>query len=274
MATRRGFLTATVTSFLGAAVAQGAAQESKPEDTDRSAEQLHRVMLGNETVAMLVYDRFTALDLFGPHHFLRSMMGAKVHLVSKTLDPVRSDLGVLVTPTMTLADCPKDLTIIFVPGGTEGTLAAAKDEETRDFLADRGSRAKWVTSVCTGSIVLGAAGLLKGYNATTHWLAMGALETFGAKPVKERVVIDRNRITGAGVTAGLDFALTLVSKLRNDAYAQGVQLMSEYDPHPPFHSGSPDTAPKGLTEMLRHMQGPFENAAKALGKELAKGDMQ
>ncbi|MBX9656511.1 DJ-1/PfpI family protein [bacterium] len=274
MATRRNFLVATATSLTGAALSQVRGQEVPKEEEDRSADDLHRVMMGNETIAMLIYDRFTALDLFGPHHFLRSMMGAKVHLVAKTLEPVKSDLGVLVTPTTTLADCPKDLTILFVPGGTEGTLAAAKDEEIRRFIADRGSRAKWVTSVCTGAIVLGAAGLLMGYNVTTHWLAMGALQSFGANPVKERVVIDRNRITGAGVTAGLDFALTLVSKLRNDAYAQGVQLMSEYDPRPPFHAGSPDSAPKGLTEMLRHMQGPFENAAKALGKDLAKDGMR
>lgn len=267
MATRRTFLTATMATAVAAVGTHADGADSTTPSADRSAEELHKVMIGSEKVAMLIYDRFTALDLFGPHHFLRAMMGAQVHLVAKSLDPVKTDLGVAITPTMTLADCPKDLTILFVPGGTDGTLAAAEDKEILELLRDRGERAKWVTSVCTGSIVLGAAGLLEGYKATTHWLAMGALESFGATPVKERVVIDRNRITGAGVTAGLDFALTLVSKLRNDAYAQGTQLMSEYDPHPPFSAGSPETAPAGITEMLRHMQGPFESRAKAIAKK-------
>lgn len=267
MTTRRTFLNATVAAAIASEIAHAADEDVEPGQNADPAAELHKVMIGTEKIAMLLYDRFTALDLFGPHHFLRAMMGAQVHLVAKTMDPVKTDLGVFVTPTKTLADCPKDLTILFVPGGTEGTLAAAEDREILDFLRDRGERAKWVTSVCTGSIVLGAAGLLEGYKATTHWLAMGALESFGATPVKERVVIDRNRITGAGVTAGLDFALTLVSKLRNAAYAQGTQLMSEYDPHPPFSAGSPDNAPAGITEMLRHMQGPFGSRANQIGKK-------
>lgn len=270
MGSRRDFLAAAIAGTLATNVAHAEESGKQGDQDDPSAAELHRVMVGTETIAMLLYDRFTALDLFGPHHFLRAMMGAQVHLVAKTMDPVTTDLGVLVTPTMTLAECPKDLTILFVPGGTEGTLAAAQDREIIEFLEDRGERAKWITSVCTGSIVLGAAGLLEGYKATTHWLAMGALESFGAIPVKERVVIDRNRVTGAGVTAGLDFALTLVSKLRNDAYAQGTQLMSEYDPHPPFSAGSPETAPAAITDMLRHMQAPFESRAKAIGEKRAK----
>ena len=226
-------------------------------------------MMGDETVAMLLYDRFTALDLFGPHHMFASMMGAKVHLVAKTLDPVRTDLGIKVTPTMTLEDCPEELTVLFIPGGTQGTLAAAEDKQIREFVAHRGAKAEWVTSVCTGSVILGAAGLLKGYKATTHWLALGALEAFGATPVKERIVVDRNRVTGAGVTAGLDFGLALVGKLRNDAYAQAVQLMSEYDPCPPYDAGSPDKAPAAIVKMLRAMQAPFESGesrCRAIGK--------
>ena len=266
MASRRDFILAALTGSLGALVAQG----DEPKKQDPVAAELHERMMGDETVAMLLYDRFTALDLFGPHHILASMMGAKVHFVAKTLDPVTTDLGIKITPTITMDECPEDLTILFIPGGTQGTLAAAEDPKTRSFVASRGAKAEWVTSVCTGSVILGAAGLLKGYKATTHWLAMGALESFGATPVKERVVIDRNRVTGAGVTAGLDFGLTLVGKLRNDAYAQAVQLMSEYDPNPPFHSGSPDKAPPAIVKMLQTMQGPFETRAKAIAERLAK----
>jgi putative intracellular protease/amidase len=129
-----------------------------------------------------------------------SLLGAKVHLVGKSMAPVTSDTGVTITPTTSFADCPRDLTVLFAPGGTEGTLAAMQDEEIRLFMADRGSRANYVTSVCTGSLILGAAGLLKGYRATSHWAAREALAELGAIPADERVVRDRNRITGAGVT--------------------------------------------------------------------------
>ena len=176
-------------------------------------------------IAMLIYPWMTALDLIGPQYMFASLSGARVHLVAKSLDPVTSDTGVTITPTATFSDCPKDLTVLFAPGGTQGTLAAMRDAETREFMADRGARATYVTSVCTGSLILAASGLLTGYRATSHWAARASLSEFGAVPVDARVVKDRNRITGAGVTAGLDFGLTMLAELRDATYAQGIQLM-------------------------------------------------
>ncbi len=206
-----------------------------------------------DSIAMLCYPRMTILDLIGPQYMFASLMGASVHLVAKTRDPITSDTGVTIVPTATFDECPRDLTVLFAPGGTDGTLAAMRDDATRDFVADRGSRARYVTSVCTGALVLGAAGLLDGYRATTHWAALETLPDFGATPVAERVVRDRNRITGAGVTAGLDFGLTMVAEMRDEAYAQGVQLIAEYDPAPPFNAGSTRTAPPEVKAMMEQM---------------------
>jgi putative intracellular protease/amidase len=219
----------------------------------------------HDQIAMLVYPKMTALDLIGPQYMFASLMGAKVHLVAKTRDPVTSDTGVTITPTATFAETPQDLTVLFAPGGTQGTIDALKDPETRAFIADRGSRAKYVTSVCTGSLILGAAGLLKGYKATSHWAARDALAEFGAIPTDARVVRDRNRITGAGVTAGLDFGLTMVAELRGTIYAESVQLLCEYDPHPPFNAGSVHTAPTGVKAMMRSMLSPFQANVRAAG---------
>jgi putative intracellular protease/amidase len=220
-----------------------------------------------DEVGMLVYPKMTALDLIGPQYMFASLMGAKVHLVAKTRAPVTSDTGVTIIPTATFAECPKNLTVLFTPGGTEGTLAAMRDPETLAFMADRGARARYVTSVCTGSLILGAAGLLKGYKATSHWVARPMLKAFGAIPTDERVVKDRNRITGAGVTAGLDFGLTMIAELRDANYAQSVQLLCEYDPHPPFSAGSIHTAPPEIEAMMTEMLSPF--AAKV--RDAAQG---
>jgi hypothetical protein len=220
-----------------------------------------------EEIALLVYPGLTARDLIGPHHMFAAMMGAHVHLVAKSLSPVTSDLGVTITPTTTFADCPRDLTVLFAPGGTLGTLAALADDETRAFMADRGSRATYVTSVCTGALILGAAGLLKGYRATTHWAAKEVLADFGAIATEGRVVRDRNRITGGGVTAGLDFGLTMVAELRDATYAQGVQLQAEYDPHPPFQSGSPVTAPAEVMAILAPMTKAFVGMAHTAARK-------
>ncbi|WP_395630485.1 DJ-1/PfpI family protein [Aquidulcibacter sp.] len=217
-------------------------------------------------IAMLVYPKMTALDLVGPQYMFASAWGAKVHLVGKTLDPVISDTGLTILPTMTFKDCPKDLTVLFAPGGTTGTLNAMGDAETIDFMADRGSRATYVTSVCTGSLILAAAGLLKGYKATCHWGAREALKEFGAIPTDARIVKDRNRITGAGVTAGLDFGLQMLAELRDTTYAQGVQLMAEYDPHPPFNAGSPHTAPLHVKALITPMASPFEAEVRKFAK--------
>lgn len=223
----------------------------------------------NNQIAMLCYPRMTILDLIGPQYMFASLMGARVHLVAKTRDPITSDTGVTMIPTATFSEVPKDLSVLFAPGGADGTLAAMRDEETREFMADRGSRATYVTSVCTGSLILGAAGLLRGYQATSHWAALGSLRTFGATPVDARVVKDRNRITGAGVTAGLDFGLQMLAEMRDRTYAEGVQLMCEYDPHPPFNSGSVHTAPLHVRAMIQSMVAGFPDQISDVAREIA-----
>lgn len=214
--------------------------------------------------------RFTTLDLIGPQHVF-AMLGPeyKTHLVWKELKEVVSDTGVPVRPTRAFADCGESPLILFIPGGTDGTLAAMEDREVREFVASRGAKAKFVTSVCTGALVLGAAGLLKGYKATTHWLALESLRLLGAEPVAQRVVVDRNRVTGAGVTAGIDFGLTLAAKIKDEKYAKGIQLMMEYDPQPPFSKeGNPATAEPENVTLLRAMSSPFHTQLEATMKRL------
>ncbi|RXG88467.1 DJ-1/PfpI family protein [Bradyrhizobium zhanjiangense] len=192
-------------------------------------------------IGLLVFPRVTQLDFTGPLQVFAAVPGAKLHLIWKRIEPVPSDSALIVTPTTTFADCPQ-LDVICVPGG-RGTDDLLNDEEVLEFLRRQAEGAKYVTSVCTGSLALGAAGLLKGYRAATHWSAMELLGRFGATPIKTRVCVDRNRVTGGGVTAGIDFALTLVSILIDRTTAEAIQLGLEYNPAPPFNAGSPDTAP-------------------------------
>jgi cyclohexyl-isocyanide hydratase len=188
---------------------------------------------------MLLYPGLTLLDLIGPQTVFSWF--ANTHLVWKTMDPVVSDTGIRIQPSRTFESCPAKLDILFVPGGF-GQQQLMDDAEALAFLADRAVESRYVTSVCSGSLLLGAAGLLKGYKATSHWATRDALSAFGAEPVDARVVVDRNRITGGGVTAGIDFGLVLLAKLRGDEAAKLTQLAMEYDPEPPFSSGSPKTA--------------------------------
>ena len=246
-----------------------------PAALARAAEPTPHVMpeqlrMGSEQIAILVYPEFTALDALGPHYFLSGMMGATVRFVAKTRDPVVAEGaslgGFQVKPHLTFADCPAELDLLLVPGGLTGTLAAIDDETTRKFLADRGARAKLTGSVCTGSLLLGAAGLLKGRRATSHWQVLEVLKDVGATPVAERVVFDgTDRVTAAGVSAGLDLGLELVRRYRGDFYAKGMQLLGEYEPHPPFPGGGdPRTADKQTVAMLNMMHAPivekFHNA--------------
>jgi cyclohexyl-isocyanide hydratase len=191
-------------------------------------------------IGLLIFPKVTQLDFTGPLQVFSGVPGAKVHLIWKRIEPVPSDTVMMLTPTTTFADCPQ-LDVICVPGGA-GINDMVNDEEMLAFLRKQAEGAKYVTSVCTGSLVLGAAGLLKGYCAATHWSAMEYLSAFGATPTKTRVCADRNRITGGGVTAGIDTALTIVSVLVDRQTAEAVQLGIEYNPAPPFNSGSPDTA--------------------------------
>jgi len=225
---------------------------------------------GKEQIGMLLYAGFTALDFVGPQYMFANLMGATVHHIARTMEPVTSDTRLTIVPTTTLAQAPSDLDILFVPGGSDGTIAAMQNGELLAFVADRGSRAKWVTSVCTGSLVLGAAGLLRGYKATSHWVTRPLLTAVGATPVDARVVRDRNRITGAGVSAGLDLGLTIVGMLRDQAYAETVQLLAEYAPEPPYGAGSPHTASPMVKGMLDDMFKDFGLRARmALDKNAA-----
>jgi len=205
-------------------------------------------------IGLLVFPKVTQLDLTGPVQVFSSVPGAKLHLIWKRIEPVTSDSVMMLTPTTTFADCPQ-LDVICVPGGL-GTDDMVNDEEMLAFLRKQADGAKYVTSVCTGSLVLGAAGLLKGYRAATHWSAMEYLCAFGATPTKVRVCTDRNRVTGGGVTAGIDFALTLVSMLVDEKTAQAIQLRLEYNPAPPFNSGSPDTAPTDVLALINERIAP------------------
>ena len=212
-------------------------------------------------VGALVYPRMILLDLVGPQTVF-SLMRANVHLVGKDRSSVPTDAGIPIAPTTTIAECPADLDVLFVPGGLEGTVAAMGDPAFVDFLADRGSRAKLVTSVCTGSLLLGAAGLLRGYAATSHWYVRDLLPALGAVPKAERVVVDRNRITGGGVTAGIDFGFELARQLRGGETARLFELVLEYDPKPPFASGTPEQASVALTDRVRQIRSPAITAAE------------
>jgi cyclohexyl-isocyanide hydratase len=200
-------------------------------------------------IGLLVFPKVTQLDLTGPLQVFASVPGAQVHLIWKRIEPVPSDSVLTLTPTVSFADCPQ-LDVICVPGGA-GTDDMINDEEMLEFLQRQAAGAKYITSVCTGSLVLGAAGLLKGYRATTHWTAMDFLAPYGATPTRTRVCVDRNRISGGGVTAGIDFALTLVSILLDRETAEAIQLRLEYNPAPPFNAGSPDTAPPEILARTR-----------------------
>jgi transcriptional regulator GlxA family with amidase domain len=225
--------------------------------------------IGKEQIAFLIYPEFTALDMVGPHAMLTGLLGATTHIVGKTRDIVKSDTGLQFQPSTTFDECPMDLDIICVPGGASGTLLVMQDDSTLRFLKDRGSRAKFVTSVCTGSLVLGAAGLLTGYKATSHWATVALLPLFGATATTEaRIVRDRNRITAGGVTAGIDFGLSLVGQLRDRQYAECVQLMAEYAPEPPYTAGTPEKAPPEVTMMMRDMFVDFNRKAETIGRDI------
>jgi putative intracellular protease/amidase len=259
---RKAVLLALSAPFASHAIGAAGEQAQMPHHKMPDTGNVH--WMGDEQIAMLMYSGMTVMDLIGPHCMLGGLMGAKIFFVAKSLNPVTSDTGVTITPNATFETCPPDLTVLFTPGGTDGTLAAAVDPETRAFMADRGARAKYVTSVCSGSLILGAAGLLKGYKATSHWSVRHVLAGFGAIPTEARVVRDRNRITGAGVTAGLDFGLTMVAELRDRTYAECCQLMSEYDPDPPFNAGSIKTAPPEVKTPMVELLADFVKKAEAL----------
>jgi cyclohexyl-isocyanide hydratase len=200
-------------------------------------------------VGFVIFPELTQLDFTGPQQVLARMPQSAMHIVSKSTAPVPSDSGLSLVPTNTFENCPR-LDLICIPGGSTGVVRAMGDRETIEFVQRQSSTAKYVTSVCTGAFVLGAAGLLKGRRATTHWAFTELLPLVGATYEKGRVVKDGNVITAGGVTSGIDFGLRMVADIAGEAVAQGIQLGLEYDPDPPFVSGHPDRAPDAVKAML------------------------
>lgn len=200
-------------------------------------------------IGLLVFPNVQQLDLTGPYEVFASMPGSTVRLVWKTRDPVVSSTGLRLQPDVTFADCPP-LDVVCVPGGV-GVNALMEDDETLAFLRRQAAAARYVTSVCTGALVLAAAGLLRGRRATTHWASHDLLGRLGAEPVKARVVTDGNVLSGGGVTAGIDFALTLAAEIAGRSEAEAIQLQLEYAPEPPFDAGTPETAPQAVLETVR-----------------------
>lgn len=218
-------------------------------------------------ICYLIYDDMTLQDLVGPLQIWSLLPDVEPEFVAKAIGPIRTDSGLTVTATHDFATASAAPDIFFVPGGTSGTFRAAVDDETLAFARSRGEAATWVTSVCTGALILGAAGLLKGYKAATHWSAMGFLEGYGAIATHERWVIDRNRATGGGVTAGIDFGLALMAEIAGEETAKVAQLAVEYAPSPPFNSGSPEVADEKTVEAV--MAG-FADAGSDLEAMIAK----
>jgi cyclohexyl-isocyanide hydratase len=218
-------------------------------------------------IGILIYPNVTQLDATGPAQVLARVPGATLHMIWKTREPIPTDAGFSIVPNTTFADCPK-LDVICVPGGG-GQVALMTDPETLDFLRKQAETARYVTSVCTGSLVLGAAGLLKGYRSACHWAWREMLSDFGAVPVAERVVRDRNRISGGGVTAGIDFGLTVAAELAGEEVAKSIQLVLEYDPHPPFDSGSLEKAGPERVQRLRERLAPMLETRRKANAEAA-----
>ena len=219
-------------------------------------------------IGLLLFPEITQLDMTGPYEVFTKFPGAEVHLIWKSLEPVRANGGMQIVPTTTFATCPQ-LDLVCVPGGG-GMNPLLNDVETLAFLKRQAIDAKYVTSVCTGALVLGAAGLLKGKRAATHWMSRDMLKAFGATPVAERVVIDGNVITGGGVTAGIDFALTVAAQAFGPELAKGIQLGIEYDPAPPFDAGSPEGAGEAIVAEARAAAAGRQAEREAAVQEAAR----
>lgn len=213
-------------------------------------------------IGLLLFPRMTQLDLTGPFEVFAKMPGAEVLLLWKTLQPVEAETGLRMLPHATLRDCPR-LDVVCVPGGP-GVAALMEDDEVLDWLRAQAGTARYVSSVCTGALVLGAAGLLRGKRATTHWASHDLLAELGAIPTKRRVVRDGNLFTGGGVTAGIDFALTMVAEIAGPETAQSIQLQIEYAPAPPFDAGSPETASPSVLSAVRQRNAATRTAREEL----------
>lgn len=258
---RRTFIALTAL----AGMSPGMAQET-PESHLRDMMSADR---NAPTVAMLVYPNMIALDLVGPMTVFK-IMRWNMQLIWKEAIPVATDVGITVAATTTFSQAYSDPDIFFIPGGIMGTIACMQDPIVLDFVAKRGGRAKWVTSDCTGSLILGAAGLLEGYRATSNWAVADLLPLLGAIQTNERVVRDRNRMTGAGTTAGIDFGLVLASELGGEEAARRTQLIIEYSPQPPFKNGTPEEAGPERVAAMRKRRVWMDQQAKAAAEVAAR----
>jgi putative intracellular protease/amidase len=256
----------------GAASAWPAAAQTPTDPAARHMRDMMTIPADAPKIAMLVHPKMVALDLIGPLTVF-NILRCDVMLVWKDKLPVSTDVRLPIAATHIFDEVPARVDVLFVPGGRMGTVACMNDPAVMAFLADRGSRAKWVTSVCTGSLALAAAGLLRGYDATSHWQVAEHLSRMGARRVDKRVVIDRNRMTGGGVTAGIDFGLTLAAHLKGEEAARRVQLIMEYAPEPPFRNGTPEEAgPErvaAMTGLMPWMDAQVDAAVAAAAKRLA-----
>jgi cyclohexyl-isocyanide hydratase len=221
-------------------------------------------------IGFLIYPGVIQLDVMGAYQVLAFPPNTQVHLLWKTLSPVVSNEGLILTPTMTLVECPS-LDVICVPGGGIGQVEVMQDAEILDFLQQQSITAQYVTSVCTGSLILAAAGLLQGYKATCHWAFRDQLAMLGVEVAPQRVVIDHNRVTGAGVTSGIDFGLTLLGLLGGEQVAKMTQLMMEYTPEPPFNAGTPETAGEEVVRSLMQLGKPLLDAFQAQTQKVSAG---
>lgn len=222
--------------------------------------------LAKPAIGFLIYPDMFPMDVWGPLVVFESLMEKDIYFIAKEKGVIHTTSHnkyqvVNISADTSFEECPAHLDALIIPGGVEGTLAAMKDKRTLDFLNKKADSIRYLCSVCTGSLILGAAGLLEGYKATSHWAFKDVLSHFGAESVGGRVVVDRNRISAGGVTAGIDFGLYLISVLRNKTDAESIQLYLEYDPYPPFNSGNPSTAPKETVQFIDKL---FENARERM----------
>lgn len=231
--------------------------------TEQSLTELSLTGCRPLSIGMVLYPGFTLLDLAGPQTAFG--LNGVTHLLWKNMDPVPTDMGVSLNPTKTFGTAPDYLDVLFVPGGF-GTVDAMQDPDIIGFLARAGQTARYVTSVCTGSVILGMAGLLEGYRAATHWGFYAPLEALGAIPSHERVCIDRNRVSGGGVTAGVDFGLTVIAQINGVRAAEITQLALEYCPEPPFNAGHPRTAKPEIVASVEAMMSHMIPAGVALAR--------
>jgi len=219
-------------------------------------------------IGMLIFEDMTQLDFTGPWEVFSRLPGCEIRVMSRSLQPVTARGGLKIVPDTTIDSAPQ-LDLLFVPGG-EGIEGLMEDRKVLEFLRRQAQHARYVTSACTGALVLGAAGLLKGYRATTHWNSVELLPIFGATLAPGRVVIDRNRITGGGVTAGIDFALTIAREVAGEEAAKRVQLTMEYNPAPPFNCGHPGTADPAIVEAELRRRAPLQAARLEQAKRAAE----